>query len=189
MSLGHAILGILEFQPMHGYELKRVLAEGISLFWPVNLPAIYPSLKRLEQEGLVAHRTEPTPEGRPDRKVFTITDAGRTELARWRRLPPDGEQRLRSPLFLKLLFAKDENLRDAVEWIDKELEHARALGDQVRAELADPRALSTFFVQFMRESAVAHLAVQIELLEGLRERVQARIADLARSPSVTKTEV
>jgi DNA-binding PadR family transcriptional regulator len=171
MSLGHAILGILEFQPMHGYELKRVLAEGISTFWPVNLPAIYPSLRRLEADGLVAHRTEATPEGRPDRKVFTITDAGRAELARWRRIAPDGQQQLKSPLFLKLLFAKAENLPDTVEWIDKALGEARAQSDQIRAELADPRAFSTFFVQFMRECGVAHLEVQIELLQGLRERV------------------
>ena len=37
MSLRHAILGIVEWQPMHGYQIKQVLEEGISAFWPVKL--------------------------------------------------------------------------------------------------------------------------------------------------------
>jgi DNA-binding PadR family transcriptional regulator len=180
MSLGHAILGILEFQPMHGYELKRVLAEGISLFWPVNLPAIYPSLRRLEEEGLVAHRKVASAEGRPDRKVFEITGRGREELARWRPLPPEGLPQTKFPLFLKLLFAKPENLPDALQWIDKDLEFARGLLGEIRAVLADPTAFSTFFVKFMRESGAAHLELQIELLTELRERVRNILESDAR---------
>ncbi len=177
MSLQHAILGILELQPMHGYELRRVLAEGISTFWPVNLPAIYPSLRRLEEQGHVAHRTQPTTQGRPDRKVYSITESGRAELARWRRLAPEGEAHIRSPLYLKLFFAKPENLPDATEWIGKALEEGRAITDQLRADLQNPKAFSTFFVRFMRESALAHFELQMELLEGLRERIRAQLAE------------
>ncbi|MDX1648456.1 MAG: PadR family transcriptional regulator, partial [Myxococcota bacterium] len=133
MSLRHAILGIVDWQPMHGYEIKRVLEEGISTFWPVNLGAIYPSLRRLEAEGLVRHRREASPEGRPDRKVFEVTDRGREELARWRRLPPEGPAQARVPLYLKLLFAQPENLPEVVQWIDKELETARATADALRS--------------------------------------------------------
>lgn len=177
MSLAHAILGVLEYQPMHGYELRRVLGEGISTFWPINLPAIYPCLRKLEEDGLVSHRTEPTPEGRPDRKVFDITEAGRAELARWRRLPPDGPPQLRSPLYLKLFFAHPENLPDAIDWIDKTLETARAEAAALRADLANPQAFSTFFVKFMRESGVAHHELQIELLQELRARIQEKLAE------------
>lgn len=177
MSLAHAILGVLEYQPMHGYELRRVLGEGISTFWPINLPAIYPCLRKLEEDGLVSHRLQPTPEGRPDRKVFDITDSGRDELARWRRLPPDGPPQLRNPLYLKLFFAQPENLRDAIDWIDKTLESARSNAAQLRADLANPNAFSTFFVKFMRESGVAHHELQIELLEDLRARVESKLAE------------
>lgn len=176
MSLRHAILGILEFSPAHGYQLRRVLAEGISLFWPVKLAAIYPCLRRLEEEGLVAHRTETTDPGRPDRKVYEITDSGRDELARWRRLPPEGEAQQRAPLYLKLLFAKPENLDDTVHWIAKDLERLRGQADRLRTELANPRVFSTFFLQFMRESGLAHLELQIEMLEDLRQRVMDRLA-------------
>ena len=187
MSLQHAILGILEFQPMHGYELRRVLAEGISTFWPVNLPAIYPSLRRLEEQGWVAHRTQPTAQGRPDRKVYSIAESGRVELARWRRLAPEGEAAIRSPLYLKLFFAKAENLPDAAEWIGKALEEGHAATDQLRADLSNPNVFSTFFVRFMRESALAHFELQTELLEGLRERIRVQLAEREspREPEAT----
>lgn len=179
MSLRHAILGIVDWQPMHGYEIKRVLEEGVSTFWPVNLGAIYPSLRRLEAEGLVRHRREASPDGRPDRKVYEVTEAGREELARWRRLPPEGPPQTRVPLYLKLLFARPENLPEVVQWIDKELETARARADALRSALhepfADPDALPFFFVQFMRESGLGHTELGIEFLEDLRARVLRRL--------------
>jgi DNA-binding PadR family transcriptional regulator len=180
MSLRHAILGILDYREMHGYQLKRVLEEGISTFWPVNLAAIYPSLRKLEDEKLVAYRREATGEGRPDRKVYTITEAGREELARWRRAPPDGNPSVRNPLYLKLLFATEDDYPAAIGWVEKQLENARGALDQLRADLANQRAFSTFIVKFMRESGVAHLELQIELLEELRARMQERAVKGAR---------
>jgi DNA-binding PadR family transcriptional regulator len=174
MSLRHAILGILDYREMHGYQLKRVLDEGISTFWPVNLAAIYPSLRKLEEEGLVEGRREPSAEGRPDRKVYTITDAGRSALAGWRRLPPDGVPSVRNPLYLKLLFAHEEDFPEAVTWLDKQVDRAQAGLDQLRADQADPRAFSTFFVKFLRESGAQHLELEIELLKELRARMQER---------------
>jgi DNA-binding PadR family transcriptional regulator len=177
MSLRHAILGILDYQPLHGYALKRVLEEGIATFWPVNLAAIYPSLRKLEEDGLVSHRMEPTREGRPDRRVYEVTEAGRRELARWRRLPPDGDLKVRNPLYLKLLFAQREDLPAVRDWVDKAIELATATANALRADLANPNAFSTFFVRFMRESGIAHAELQAELLSELRERLDGFLAE------------
>jgi DNA-binding PadR family transcriptional regulator len=171
MSLRHAILGILDYAPMHGYQLKSVLELGISTFWPVNLAAIYPSLHQLDRDGLVSQQEEASPEGRPPRKVYTITEAGRSELAQWRRLPPEGPTRVRSPLYLKLLFAQEENVEDTLAWIDGEIRTSNDAAALLRAQLDNPQAFSTFFVNFMRESGVAHLELQIRRLEELRERI------------------
>jgi DNA-binding PadR family transcriptional regulator len=175
MSLRHAILGILAYRELHGYELKRVLEEGISTFWPVNLAAIYPCLRKLEDEGLVAYTRQAGVEGRPDRKVYTVTEPGREELARWRRLPPDEASSVRNPLYLKLLFATEEDFPEAIGWIGKRLERSRAALDELRAELAKPRGdFDTFFVRFLRESGAAHLELEIERLEELRTRLAER---------------
>jgi DNA-binding PadR family transcriptional regulator len=171
MSLRHAILGVLEFQPLHGYALKCVLEEGIAYFWPVNLPAIYPCLRRLEEEGLVTHHRETTREGRPDRKVYAVTDAGREELARWRREPPESDvPRFRNALFLKLLFAKRENLPDAQHWIAREEEESARREDDLRSKLADSESLP-LFVRFLRETGLAHLELHRRCLRDLQRQI------------------
>lgn len=180
MSLRHAILGVLEFQPLHGYALKCVLEEGIAHVWPVNLAAIYPSLHKLEEEGLVRHATEAGAPGRPDRKVYSVTEAGRDEMARWRRLPPDrSEHQMRNPLLLKLLFAKHENLPEVLTWLDDALERGAEQRARMRRILEDADS-QPFFVRFLRETGMAHLELHLERLGSLRRQVDAR---LAGSPS------
>jgi len=174
MSLRHAILGIVEFQPIHGYELRRVLQEGMSAFWPVNLAGIYPSLAKLEEDGLVTHRVEESEAGRPSRKVFEITPAGREEMSRWRHLPPEGQESFKSPLFLKLLFTRQENQRDSVDWINKEIEDGRARVERMRSQMEKPD-LDTVFTNFMRKLGLANTETKIELLEELRDKVLTEI--------------
>lgn len=182
MSLRHAILGILAYQPMHGYQLKTVLELGVAAFWPVNLAAIYPSLRQLESEGLVSHREEASAEGRPNRKVYTITGDGREELARWRREPPaEVIPRVKSPLFLKLLFAQEENLPDVIGWIENEIEASEAAAGFLQSQLGDAHAFSTiFFVNFMRQHGIEHLNLHARGLRELKERIQKGIEKRAQ---------
>lgn len=184
-SLRHAILGIVEFHPVHGYEIRRILQEGISTFWPVNLAGIYPSLRKLEEEGLVTHSTESSVEGRPDRKVFEITDAGRAEMKHWRRQPPEGSPSAKVPLYLKLLFMREENLRDSLDWIDKSLEDAKAGAERLRGEVDDPGDLDTIFTRHMRETGLAHAEITVEKLVELRQKVVHAIEEVeARDAAV-----
>ncbi|MGH0036214.1 MAG: PadR family transcriptional regulator [Myxococcota bacterium] len=175
MSLRHAILGVLEFRPLHGYALKCVMEEGIAHVWPVNLAAIYPSLHRLEEEGLVTHETEVTPSGRPDRKVYSVTEAGRAELDRWRLLPPDPRTaQAKNPLLLKLLFSKRENLPQVRSWLDGALADAEITRKKALESLENADSLP-FFVRFLRETGLAHLELQIERLSTLRGQVDAML--------------
>ena len=70
-----AILGLLKQQPMHGYQLSRELGESLGGFWRVSYGSLYPTLRRLERDGLVAPITgEPT--GGRRKTVYHITDEG-----------------------------------------------------------------------------------------------------------------
>ncbi len=86
MSLDHILLGLLR-EPATGYDLKSVFGENVRHFWSAQLSQIYPTLKRLEQRGMLDSRVEPSPKG-PDRKVYSLTPAGRDELLRWLRSGP-----------------------------------------------------------------------------------------------------
>jgi DNA-binding PadR family transcriptional regulator len=95
VSLDHVLLGILECDgSASGYELKTEFNEGARHYWYAELSQIYPTLKRLEQRGLLGSNLAPSERG-PERRVYEVTDAGRAELSDWLRAGPHiGKDRL-----------------------------------------------------------------------------------------------
>jgi len=75
------ILAVLSRDSLHGYaiarEIERCSADALRL----NEGTLYPALKALERQGFVTGRWEPQPSG-PARRVYSLTDEGRTELER-----------------------------------------------------------------------------------------------------------
>ncbi|MFG2604598.1 PadR family transcriptional regulator [Streptomyces sp. NPDC048514] len=69
------LLKLLDEAPRHGYEVIRLLEERFQGLYAPSAGTVYPRLAKLEAEGLVRHTTE------GGRKVYSITDAGRAELA------------------------------------------------------------------------------------------------------------
>lgn len=69
------LLKLLDEAPRHGYEVIRLLEERFQGLYAPSAGTVYPRLAKLETEGLVTYATE------GGRKVYSITDAGRAELA------------------------------------------------------------------------------------------------------------
>ena len=73
-----AILGLLLESPMHGYELRKRLTGLLGAFRAFSYGSLYPALRRMQADGLIAEGT--TPAGAPlrrARRVYRLTDAGR----------------------------------------------------------------------------------------------------------------
>jgi DNA-binding PadR family transcriptional regulator len=102
------LLSLLDTAPMHGYELIQALEERFGGTYVPSAGTIYPRLAKLEDEGLVTKSAE----GR--KTVYSITDAGRIELA-------DREDELNSI---------EHNVTDSV----------RRLADEVRSSVNGARA-------------------------------------------------
>ena len=83
-----AVLGLLTYAPLSGYDIRRIYAESLGNFWSESYGHIYPILKRLMDEGLATREVQGQT-GRPDRHVYTITDRGREELHRWLAQPAE----------------------------------------------------------------------------------------------------
>jgi len=80
MNTQTLILAILNFEDASGYEIKKHSTEGsFSHFVDISYGSIYPTLSRLEKDGLVTCRSE-AQSGKPDKKVYSITEAGRAEF-------------------------------------------------------------------------------------------------------------
>ncbi len=128
LSLEHAILGLLSERERSGYDLKtRCFDDEIRSLWTADQAQIYRTLDRLQAQGLVqARRKRQT--GRPDRKLYSITEAGRAELLRWL-VSPQPLPASRDAFLLHLYFSApvdDESLTAVLR--------ARRDGHQTRLE-------------------------------------------------------
>jgi len=106
MALEQAILGFLSDGPATGYELKTRCFDGAPrLFWTADQAQVYRTLDRLQRAGLV-RATRRRQQTRPDRKVYELTDSGRSAVRTWLSTPhrvPD----YRDPFLLQLYLATD----------------------------------------------------------------------------------
>lgn len=104
MALEHAILGFLSREPMTGYDLKTRCFDGAAgHLWTADQAQIYRSLEKLASRGLVRSRLVPQ-RGKPDRRVYSITSRGRSELSAWLSRP-ESPSPVRDPFLLQLFFA------------------------------------------------------------------------------------
>ncbi|MFN2589798.1 MAG: PadR family transcriptional regulator [Actinomycetota bacterium] len=70
-----AILGLLKDRAMHGYQLKKHLADTLGSFWQVSYGSLYPALKRLQRQGAV-EMIFPRDEVGRRKNVYRITSVG-----------------------------------------------------------------------------------------------------------------
>ena len=92
MALTHAILVSLSEQSGSGYELARRFDRSIGHFWRATHQQIYRTLRTMADDGLV-QATEVPQQGRPDKKVYAVSEAGRAHLTAWIADPADHDLR------------------------------------------------------------------------------------------------
>lgn len=100
MALEHAILVSLSELSGSGYELARRFDKSIGFFWSATHQQIYRVLTRMDAAGWI-DGTAVAQDGRPDKKVYAVSDAGAAELNRWIAEPVD-PARLRDELAVKI---------------------------------------------------------------------------------------
>ena len=143
MALEHAILVSLAERASTGYELARRFDRSIGQFWTASHQQVYKVLGRMEADGWVSV-THVVQEGRPDKKVYDVTPAGRAELGTWLALPADPES-TRSDLAVKIRGASfGDPAAVAAEVRRHRALHAERLEyylDNEKREFPDPSAL------------------------------------------------
>ena len=122
LTIEYALLGLVHDEPLHGYEINRRLSETpeLRLVWRVKQSRLYALLARLEDEGLLDATLEPQ-DGRPPRKVYHLTSAGRRAFGRWLTQPVQLPREMRLEFMLKLYFAQIDGPETARQLIDSQL--------------------------------------------------------------------
>jgi DNA-binding PadR family transcriptional regulator len=109
MSLRFALLALLSSTPRTGYDLLRIFDRSVAFVWHAQHTQIYPELRRMEAEGLLA--SEELPRGqRGIKRRYRLTDAGRAELSRQARTVVE-PTREKDPYRLKAAY---------FEWTDRD---------------------------------------------------------------------
>lgn len=166
MSIGYALLGLLEERPRHGYELKRLYDERFGPTRPVKYGQVYATLARLLRDALV-DVAGIEPGAGPERRLYLITPAGVRGLERWLFQPEPPTEGWRPALVTKVILALMSG-RPAHEILDAQravhLKRMRELTERKRtAEL--PEALALDF-------ELLHLEADLRWIERAGERVE-----------------
>ena len=124
MALVHTILATLADTPHTGYDLWKKFEEAVSCYWKASQQQIYRELTKMEHQGFVDCEIVPQ-EGKPAKKLYSITEAGKTELSNWIGIPSQPSI-LREDLLVKIRagYLVDQEI------IIKELQHRHQLHRQ-----------------------------------------------------------
>ncbi len=122
MSVRYAILGLLHYKEMHGYQIKDHIEKNFGYMWSVNFGQIYQTLKALEDEKLVAMAEfVPSDDGGPYKKRYSITPEGKVEFSRWLSDSPERQMLLRDPFLMRFIFFGFGRKADALRIIDEQI--------------------------------------------------------------------
>lgn len=107
MSINYAILGILSYKSMTGYDIKKIIQDSAFMHWSGNNNQIYKSLTELLNKGLVTNVVKHQ-ESSPTKKIYTITSEGLATLKEWVLSPADPSE-IKKPFLVQLAWFKQLN--------------------------------------------------------------------------------
>jgi PadR family transcriptional regulator AphA len=196
MSLQHILLGLLR-EPASGYDLKAYFDSSVRYFWAAELSQIYPTLQRMERDGLLKSKVEPSSKG-PKRRVYSLTPSGRKMLREWLLGEPQlGDERYG---FVAQFFFMDAtgDWRETKRYVTalrkvlaSRLEtYGKIEGDWRRGEVDFPdRESPSGFHQYMAlRGGLHHLTARIKWCDEVIKQVEPRIRKPESASGKRKTK-
>lgn len=164
----YLFLSLLSQAPTHGYNLLQTYADLFSAALPpLNAGQIYTTLSRLERDGLVS-KVDIEQEGKPDKRVYELTDDGRLALQGWFAEPLTGP-RLKDNFFLKLISARISGLIEPQQLITgQRQQYLQSLHD-LNALLLKPEMQEDPSKSLLVQGAILHLKADLEWLDLCEE--------------------
>ncbi|WP_417364374.1 PadR family transcriptional regulator [Glutamicibacter arilaitensis] len=178
MSLRNALLSLLTVEPMTGYDLYKVFESSVGHVWHAPDSQIYPELKLMESEGLIAGQDVPWgPRGK--KRQYTITRDGVTQFKDWMNTPLE-YARTRDPAHLKAAYLEWAEPEAAREQMRGHIAHHRSLLNQWQERIAELEQGSNSMLtkrlkNTPREEWEATVAYKRFTYEGLIARAEAEI--------------
>ncbi len=169
VSVPLTLLGLLEREPSHGYDLKRDYDTYFGRGKQLPFGQVYATLGRLARDGkVIAGDAEPG-DG-PDRKRYAITDTGKDEVDTWLAEPVEPEPHLQTVLFAKVTLALMLG-KPAAAYLDTQrAAHLRRMRD-----LTELKRTGSLVDVILADHGLFHLEADLRWID----LTSARLAELA----------
>jgi DNA-binding PadR family transcriptional regulator len=174
MTVPITLLGLLEREPRHGYDLKRDYDTYFGRGRPLPFGQVYATLSRLARDGKV-EAGEPEPGSGPERKRYLITEQGVTEVQAWLAEPVEPEPHLQTVLFAKVVLALMTG-RPAETYLDIQ----RAAHMQRMRELTELKREGNVVDTLLADHGLFHLEADLRWIDLTAARLEA-LAKVVRS--------
>jgi DNA-binding PadR family transcriptional regulator len=171
MSVPLTLLGLLEREPSHGYDLKRDYDAFFGRGKQLPFGQVYATLGRLARDGQVSGGDAEPGDG-PDRKRYAITDAGRHAVDTWLAEPVEPEPHLQTVLFAKVTLALMLG-KPAAAYLDTQ----RAAHLRRMQVLTEVKRTGPLVDVLLSDHALFHLEADLRWID----LTSARLADLAEA--------
>jgi DNA-binding PadR family transcriptional regulator len=174
MTVPLSLLGLLEREPSHGYDLKRDYDAYFGRGKPLPFGQVYATLGRLARDGKVV-AGEAEPGSGPERKRYVITEQGVSELATWLAEPVAPEPHLQTVLFVKVVLALLSG-RPAETYLDTQ----RAAHLQRMRELTEIRRTGNTVDALLADHGLFHLEADLRWIDLTAARLDALAQEVVR---------
>lgn len=132
MTSQDVILGMLMNKSLSGYDIKQAFESLFSYFFDASFGTIYPTLAKMEKEGLIVKRNVQQ-EGRPNKNVYTITDKGKESFRSY--LNSDLQDDVyRSDFMVRLFFGEWADPEAVIGWLEAESVKTEAMMERLRSD-------------------------------------------------------
>jgi DNA-binding PadR family transcriptional regulator len=168
------LLGLLEREPSHGYDLKRDYDTYFGRNKPLPFGQVYATLSRLARDGKVTGG-DAEPGAGPDRKRYSITAIGSREFDAWLTQPIEPEPHLQTVLFSKVVLALMLG-RPAEAYLDAQ----RAAHLQRMRELTELKHTGPLMDALLADHGLFHLEADLRWIDVTSARLEA-LAEMVRA--------
>jgi DNA-binding PadR family transcriptional regulator len=173
MSVPMALLGLLDREPSHGYDLKRDYDQYFGRGRPLPFGQVYATLARLARDGKAVAGEAESGAG-PDRKRYSITESGKGEVEAWLAAPIPAEPHLQTDLFMKVVLSLMLG-RPAEEYLDVQ----RAAHLSRMRELTELKHRGAFIDALLADHGLFHLEADLRWIELTAARLEALAVEVA----------
>jgi DNA-binding PadR family transcriptional regulator len=117
----YILLGFLNYQPLTGYELKQTIDDSTAHFWHAYHSQIYTTLRQMEEEGVVISEYV-LEEGQPNRRIYSITAAGKQAIQDWLNQTLTEVTPIKEELLVRLFFSAQRDPQQVLTELRLQLE-------------------------------------------------------------------